>query len=155
VVVRLPLARASSPKGAATRDVLKAPASSVSRRVLVVDDNPDAAELLAETLVAAGHDVRTAGDGPSALEIVETFAPDIAFLDIGLPTMDGYELAGRLRRVPSLAHAPLVAVTGYAQDDDRQRALASGFREHLAKPLHVDRVLECIDRLSLPEDDAR
>ena len=76
--------------------------------------------------------------------------PDIAFLDIGLPVMDGYELAGLLRRVPSLARTPLVAITGYARDDDRERALASGFDEHLAKPLHLDRVLECIERLSPP-----
>jgi CheY-like chemotaxis protein len=113
-----------------------------------VDDNPDAAEFLAEALVEAGHEVRTVGDGPGALELVETFVPEIAFLDIGLPAMDGYELAGALRRVPSLAHTPLVAVTGYAEDHDRQRALASGFDEHLAKPLHLNRVLECIERLS-------
>jgi CheY-like chemotaxis protein len=118
--------------------------------VLVVDDNPDAAETLTEALVEAGHDVRTVGDGPSALQLVATFRPCIAFLDIGLPAMDGYELASHLRRVPSLAHTPLVAITGYAQDDDRQRALASGFSEHLAKPLDFDRVLECIESLSLP-----
>ena len=102
----------------------------------------------AEALVAAGHEVRHAGDGPSALQLVETFLPDIAFLDIGLPVMDGYELAGLLRRVPSLAHTPLVAITGYAREDDRQRAFASGFSEHLAKPLRLDRVLECIESLA-------
>ena len=113
----------------------------------MVDDNPDAAELLEDALACAGHEVRTAPDGPSALQLVKTFAPDIAFLDIGLPVMDGYELAGLLRRVPALRGMPLVAVTGYAQDDDRQRALDSGFTEHLAKPLDPERVLECIERL--------
>jgi CheY-like chemotaxis protein len=92
--------------------------------------------------------VRTVGDGPSALQLIETFVPHIAFLDIGLPAMDGYELAGLLRQVPSLTHTPLVALTGYAQEDDRQRALANGFGDHLVKPIHLDRVLECIGRLS-------
>jgi CheY-like chemotaxis protein len=115
-----------------------------------VDDNLDAAELLAEALAVAGHKVRSVGDGPSALKLVETFVPDIAFLDIGLPAMDGYELAGQLRRVSSLARTPLIAITGYARDDDRERALASGFDEHLAKPLDLDRVLWCIERLSPP-----
>jgi CheY-like chemotaxis protein len=113
--------------------------------VLVVDDNPDALHLLGEAIAEAGHDVRMAADGPSALLLVGTFAPDIAFLDIGLPAMDGYELAGRLRRVPDLAHTRLVAISGYAHEVDRRRALASGFVEHLAKPLDVDRVMECIE----------
>jgi CheY-like chemotaxis protein len=116
--------------------------------VLVVDDSPDAADLLAEALADEGHEVRTAGDGPSALHVVETFAPDIAFLDVGLPSMDGYALAGLLRRVPGLEDVPLVAITGYATGTDRQRALASGFGEHLAKPLEFDRVLACIEHLA-------
>jgi CheY-like chemotaxis protein len=124
--------------------------------VLLVDDNPDAAKLLHAVLVQVGHEVRTAADAPSALQLLQTFTPDIAFLDIGLPVMDGYELARQLRRMPTFAVTPLVAVTGYAQDDDRQRALASGFDEHLAKPLALDRVLECIERLCpAPPDAAR
>jgi CheY-like chemotaxis protein len=115
--------------------------------VLVVDDNPDGAELLREVLTQVGHEVHTAADAPSALQLVQTFAPDIAFLDIGLPVMDGYELARQLRRVSDLATTPLVAVTGYAQQDDRRRALESGFTEHLSKPLVPDRVIECIERL--------
>jgi CheY-like chemotaxis protein len=99
-----------------------------------------------------GHDVRTAGDGPSALQLVERFVPDIAFLDIGLPAMDGYELAGLLRQLPSLGDTPLVAITGYAQERDRQRALASGFAEHLAKPLELDRVAACIEFFSRPHE---
>jgi CheY-like chemotaxis protein len=117
------------------------------RRVLVVDDNVDSAELLAESLVDAGHEVRAAHDGPSALQLVESFQPDIAFLDIGLPVMDGYELADLLRLVPGLAQLPLVAMTGYARDDDRKRALASGFREHLAKPLDIEQVVACVESL--------
>jgi signal transduction histidine kinase/ActR/RegA family two-component response regulator len=148
MVVQLPCAGVPSTRGAASREVAHASRRHAARRVLVVDDNPDAALTLAEALVEAGHEVRTVGDGPSALQLAETFNPDIAFLDIGLPEMDGYELARVLRRVTSLVHTPLVAITGYAQADDRHRALASGFNEHLAKPLDVDRVLECIERLS-------
>jgi PAS domain S-box-containing protein len=151
MVVRLPCRGAPSARNAASGDLGGGGPRDGTRRVLIVDDNPDAAQLLAEAIVEAGHDVRTAGDGPNALQLVETFVPDVAFLDIGLPAMDGYELAGLMRRLPALAHTRLVAISGYAQDDDRQRALASGFVEHLAKPLHFDRVLECIEGPSQPE----
>jgi signal transduction histidine kinase len=147
MVVRLPPAAGPRAQAAAPRDAGDPSPRSAARRVLVVDDNPDAAELLAEALIEAGHDVRTVGDGPSALQLVSTFLPDVAFLDIGLPVMDGYELAGLLRRIPSLARTPLVAITGYAQEDDRQRALASGFAEHLTKPIHLDSLVACIERL--------
>jgi signal transduction histidine kinase/ActR/RegA family two-component response regulator len=150
MVVRLPHAGEPSAGDAAAPAAVTARPRHGARRVLVVDDNPDAATLLAEALVEAGHEVRVVSDGPGALQLVETFVPDIAFLDIGLPAMDGYELARALRRIPGLARAPLVAITGYAQDHDRQRALGSGFDEHIAKPLHLDRVLECIERLSFP-----
>jgi CheY-like chemotaxis protein len=148
MVVRLPRIATESTNDGASPQVVRDRPRHVARRVLVVDDNPDAAELLAEALNAFGHSVRTAGDGPSALELVETFIPDIAFLDIGLPAMDGYELAGLLRQNPGLAHTPLVAITGYAQESDRQRALASGFREHLAKPIHLEHLLACVERLA-------
>ncbi|HTQ41707.1 MAG TPA: GAF domain-containing protein [Polyangiaceae bacterium] len=148
MVVRLPRANFSVPVDAASsHDIAIPEPRGARRRVLVVDDNPDAAELMFDALTEVGHEVRTAADAPSALQIVQTFAPDIAFLDIGLPVMDGYELARQLRRIPALKKTPLVAVTGYAQEDDRQRAFASGFTEHLAKPLTPDRVLGCIERL--------
>jgi signal transduction histidine kinase/GAF domain-containing protein/ActR/RegA family two-component response regulator len=152
MLVQVPCARVPSPQDAASRGPANTPRRHAARRVLVVDDNPDAAESLAEALVAAGHQVRHVGDGPSALQLVETFLPNIAFVDIGLPTMDGYELAGLLRRVPSIEHTPLVAMTGYAREDDRQRALASGFSEHLAKPLRLDRVLDCIESLASSQE---
>jgi len=117
MLVQVPCARVPSPHDAASRDPADFSRRRAARRVLVVDDNPDAAESLAEALVAEGHEVRHVGDGPSALQLVETFLPDIAFVDIGLPTMDGYELAGLLRRVPSIEHTPLVAMTGYARED--------------------------------------
>jgi signal transduction histidine kinase/CheY-like chemotaxis protein len=110
-------------------------------RVLLVDDNVDAATLLARVLTAWGHVVRVAHDGASALEIVETFTPDVALLDIGLPAMDGYELARRLHAIPALAGVRLVALTGYGQARDREAALDAGFHEHIVKPVDLD-VLE-------------
>lgn len=147
IVVRLPRASAPASTEAPPRDAPAHGSSGAPRRVLIVDDSPDALELLGDLVRLAGHEVRTAGDGSDALRLVQTFAPDIAFLDVGLPTMDGYELARQLRGVPALAMTPLVAITGYAGNDDRQRALASGFTEHLAKPVRSERVLECIERL--------
>jgi CheY-like chemotaxis protein len=104
------------------------------KSVLVVDDDPDAAESLAMLLNLTGHRARTAGDGLKALEAVRSSLPEVVLIDIGLPGMNGYELAERLR--DEFDHLPivLVALTGYCQDNDRERALKSGFNVHLAKP---------------------
>jgi len=108
-------------------------------RVLIVDDNVDAADGLAELVMAMGHDVRAAHDPLAALEVAFTFRPELCFLDIGLPVMDGYELAGRLRESQALApNARMVAVTGYGQDADRRRAMEAGFDEHMVKPVSLD-----------------
>jgi CheY-like chemotaxis protein len=104
------------------------------RRVLVVDDSRDAVESLSLLLQLEGHEVQAAGDGPSALEAARDFQPQVVFLDIGLPGMDGYEVARRLREQPSLDSAVLVALTGYGQDDGRRRAREAGFDAHLVKP---------------------
>ncbi|MGD0674063.1 MAG: ATP-binding protein [Polyangiaceae bacterium] len=117
-----------------------------SRRVLVVDDNVDAADTLGEAMELAGHEVRIAHDGPSALEISERFAPEIAFLDIGLPVMDGYELAAQMRRLAGRQPIVLVAVTGYTQSEERARARAHDFDEHLAKPVDLARAIDCVSR---------
>jgi PAS domain S-box-containing protein len=113
------------------------------RRVLVVDDNEDAAESLALLLRARGHEIRTAHDGPSALSVAEDFRPEVVFLDIGLPRMDGYEVARRLRVQPGREGLLLVALTGYGQDEDRRRAEEAGFDAHLVKPAD----LEALQRL--------
>ena len=152
MVVRMPHAREASPRAAPQPGATTGPRRPEARRVLVVDDNPDTAEMLAQALAKSGHEVRTAGDGPSALQLAETFLPNVAFLDIGLPVMNGYELASLLRSMPTLVHTRLVAITGYAQEADRRRALASGFSEHLAKPLSLDRVLECLQSVSAMGD---
>lgn len=91
--------------------------------------------MLSEALTAQGHETRVAHDAPSALHVAEEFRPDIAFLDIGLPVMDGYELAGRLRDLPGLRNIRLIALTGYGQQSDRQKSRAAGFCHHLVKPV--------------------
>ena len=140
-VVELPLAR----QGRRSEPVrtLKAavPSSSNRRRVLVVDDNEDAAEMLAGALVQIGYDVAIAHDGPSALERARTFEPDVALLDIGLPVIDGYELAERLRlQANGHRHLSLIAVTGYGQEADRVRSDRAGFERHLVKPIDLQQL---------------
>jgi len=117
----------------------------------VVDDNRDGAELLEEVFRALGHVTRLAFDGEDALLLAREFRPQIAFLDIGLPTMDGYELARGLRAVPGLGQVRLVAVTGFGQEADRGRARDAGFDEHLVKPVEVDQIKELMDRLLAEE----
>ncbi|HVK73774.1 MAG TPA: ATP-binding protein [Kofleriaceae bacterium] len=112
-------------------------ARPTSARVLVVDDNEDAAVTLAEALAGLGHDVRIAHDGPSALEVAAEFLPQVGLLDIGLPVMDGYELAERLRAAPWAGDLRLIAVTGYGQERDQARAREAGFMQQLVKPVSL------------------
>ena len=106
-------------------------------RVLVVDDNVDAAETLALLLEASGYTVDVEHDSRRALERARTAPPDVGLLDIGLPDMDGNELARRLRADPATAGIVLVAITGYGQDQDRRAALEAGFDHHLVKPVDM------------------
>jgi PAS domain S-box-containing protein len=114
-----------------------------ARRILVVDDNEDAAALLAEYLEAMGNTIRVAHDGAQALRVLEDFVPELALLDIGLPVMDGYELAQHLRARFGHERLKLIAVTGYGQESDRQKAKAASFDAHLVKPIDFAR----LDRL--------
>ncbi|HEX7843783.1 MAG TPA: ATP-binding protein, partial [Kofleriaceae bacterium] len=118
--------------------------------VLVVDDNHDAAEMLAAFLREMGHATRVAHDGVEALQLVEQFEPDLALLDIGLPVMDGYELAARLRRRFPARSLRLVAVTGYGQESDRKRVLEAGFDGHLVKPVDVTHLQRLMCELAAP-----
>ncbi|WP_437605171.1 ATP-binding protein [Sorangium sp. So ce834] len=111
------------------------PAPASSRRILVVEDNPDVAESLVMLLQALGHEVAMARSGPEALAAAPAFLPDVVLLDIGLPGMDGYEVARQLRRRPELERALLVALSGYGQEEDRRRSRAAGFDHHLVKPV--------------------
>jgi len=120
------------------------PPTRAKRRILIVDDNEDARMLLSDMLVAMGHDVRSAGDGPEALEVIKDFTPNVAILDIGLPAMDGYELATRLRETMQEATPRLIALSGYGQAADQQRSQSAGFDQHLVKPVDLRRLLDSI-----------
>jgi CheY-like chemotaxis protein len=144
-VVELPLAPASEPLAflAAGKAPTPIPAPAAlpqgGKRILIVDDNEDAAESIADLLRDLGNEIETAYDGPAALRIAKLFKPEVCLVDIGLPAMDGYELARRLRESHDLAAgARLIAVTGYGQDADRERSRLAGFDSHLVKPVNLD-----------------
>jgi signal transduction histidine kinase len=123
---------------AAPLDALVPPsASPPPRRVLVVDDNVEAALTLAELLTLEGHETHVAHDGPSAVDAARRLSPDVAILDIGLPGFDGFEVARRLRAEPDLKGLLLVALSGWVQPDDRARSREAGFDHHLAKPVQL------------------
>ena len=105
--------------------------------MLIVDDNEDAAQSLALLLRSWGHDAAIAADGPSALNLAEKFKPETALLDIGMPGMNGYQLARHFRSVPQYANLHLVAMTGFGREEDRKAALAAGFDVHLVKPVGI------------------
>lgn len=117
------------------------------RRLLVVDDNRDAAESMSMLLEIWGHEVAFAYDGPSALKTAEQWQPEAVFLDIGLPGMDGYEVAERLRELPQAKTAVLIAITGYGQEDDRVRSRRAGIDHHLVKPVAPEALRGLIDSL--------
>lgn len=120
-------------------------ANGTGLRVLLVDDNTDAADLLAQALCSIGHQVAVAYDGPEALAIAPGFAPHTALLDIGLPGMDGHELAVKLRQLFPDGKLRLIAVTGYGQESDRTRTAAAGFDLHLVKPVDLSALIASLD----------
>ncbi len=146
-VVRLPLADGRAPEHAPPQ-----PAATTAGplRVLVVDDSEDAARMSAMLLRSWGHEVRVAHDGPAALERAAGFHPHVILLDIGLPGMDGYEVARHVRQNPHLTGTRLVAVTGYGQDTDRRRSEEAGFDVHLVKPVEPSALKELLAGITLP-----
>jgi two-component system CheB/CheR fusion protein len=112
--------------------------------VLIIEDNLDAAQSLADLLELEGHRARVARDGTTGLRMACELKPDVVLCDIGLPDMDGYEVARILRREPSLGSTRLVALSGYAQPEDKQRALEAGFDAHLSKPAALDELAEIL-----------
>jgi CheY-like chemotaxis protein len=138
-VVELPLANELPVELPASIDERQISAD-LAARVLIVDDNPDAASLLAEALGEMGHIVRVSHDGPSALETAAQFRPHCALLDIGLPAMDGWELAERMSTSLPEPRPRLIAISGYGQEGDRQRSIGAGFVEHLVKPIDLGRL---------------
>lgn len=115
------------------------------RRVLVIDDHEPTAVGLGRLLRVLGHTVHVVSSGQAALDSVEDFRPDLILLDIGLPHMDGYEVARQLRANPLLAHVTLVALTGYGSHSDRERSRASGFDHHLVKPVQFNAVASLLE----------
>lgn len=117
------------------------------KRVLLVDDNADSREMYRVVLKSLGHDVVEAQDGAEALEVIDTAPPDVAFIDIGLPVMDGYELARRIRGTPAASDITLIALTGYGFPEDRERARQAGFDRHLVKPVEPSALQGELDRV--------
>lgn len=116
------------------------------RRLLVIDDNRDAADSLALLLRSMGHEARACYDGAAGLEEARRMRPDVVFLDLVLPGLDGFEVARQLRADPRLARTLIVGLSGFGADDDRARALAAGFDHHLVKPLDLDFVKSLLGR---------
>ena len=147
-VVRLP--RIEAPP--AIHETPSRPAAVSSRVVLIVEDNADAREMLKVCLQLAGHDVRESDDGPTGIETARATRPHIAIIDIGLPGVDGYEVARQIRA--SLAHrTKLVALTGYGQPEDRRRALDAGFDAHITKPVDPAELIAMLETLGEDQQD--
>jgi CheY-like chemotaxis protein len=122
--------------------------------VLLIEDNADAREALRVLLELDGYDVEAAADGPQGVEIARAKRPAVALIDIGLPGIDGYEVARRLRELPG-PRSFLVALTGYSDPDDRRRAEEAGFDAHVVKPVDPDELTRLLARLGIPGPESR
>ncbi len=140
-VVRLPRATSALADAGAAASATPALGFALPRRVLIVDDDADNGEMMRSVLAARGHQVRVALDGPQALEMARAEVPSVVFLDLGMPGMDGFEVARRIRQLAGCQAVPLVAVSGYARESDRQQALDAGFSDHLPKPVRAERII--------------
>jgi CheY-like chemotaxis protein len=147
--VSLPLSGAESSTSATVTDfgpAIRAPtARQKSSRIVVVDDNQVQARSLQRLLQTMGHDVRVVHDGPSALHVMQNFVPEFALIDLGLPTMDGYEVARRLREQSQFRDVTLIAQTGWGREEDRKRARAAGFDHHLVKPIDHQQLVQILE----------
>ena len=115
--------------------------------ILVVDDNRDAADVVAELLLVTGAEVRVAYDGPTAISLCRERMPKLVLLDIGMPVMDGYEVASRIRALPGGTHVVISALSGWGQPDDRRRGREAGFDYHLTKPAELEAIQNLMSRL--------
>jgi len=125
----------------------------MAERILVVDDNHDAANSLAKLIESFGHDVKAVYGGNEAIEETATFLPDMALVDIGMPDLDGYETVRKLRERRGNVHLIVVAVTAWSRDEDKRRAYDSGFDLHVAKPMSIEKLKELLALLD-PEHEA-
>jgi PAS domain S-box-containing protein len=145
-VVRLPTVPSDAPHPLSIAETVQPTTRAL--RVLVVDDNVDTVLSFSMLLKASGHDVRTAHDGPTAVQAAIDYRPDVVLLDIGLPGLTGYEVAKRLRQHPDLKDVLLVALTGYGQDSDRRTSLQAGFNHHLVKPASLEQLKKILATVS-------
>jgi CheY-like chemotaxis protein len=141
-IVRLPLRRATA--SSQNRRTASGSTPSVGRKVLIADDNCDSGESLAMLLRMEGHEVMVVHDGNEALTTWSTYLPDVALLDIGMPQLNGYEVARRVRQSDKGRAVMLIAATGWGQSRDKAEALAAGFDHHFTKPIDTDRLLELL-----------
>jgi CheY-like chemotaxis protein len=146
VEVRLPISAWHAP--AAVAAVAPPPTANRRLRVLIVEDNVDAAEMMELAVSQLGHVTRVAHDGASAVDAAIEFAPDIIFLDIGLPVMNGYAVARAVRALPQCNHVHIAAVTGWGQEEDRRKAREAGCDSHLTKPLSPATLDELLAKIS-------
>jgi signal transduction histidine kinase len=146
--VRLPASKQAAPTPSTPPPSSQQHARENTRRILVVDDNRDAAEMIAALLENFGHDVRIAEDASHALSLADAFLPELAILDIGLPVMDGYALGRELRGRMGSATPSLIALSGYGQDEDQRRSEQAGFVAHLVKPVDAERLLGLVEKLA-------
>lgn len=133
-----PTSRSSGPRSAPAGPLASRTATTRARRILVIEDNVDAAQLLADVLEMGGHSVRVANDGCEGVAVAREMTPEIVFCDLGLPSLDGFGVARALRADDRLRSAVLVAISGYSRPQDRARSADAGFDFHLAKPATVD-----------------
>jgi CheY-like chemotaxis protein len=146
--VRLPILEVSQPdssKSPVLTDASESPA--LKRRILVADDNRDVVESFQMMLRILGHEVQTALDGLEAIEKAEQFRPDVIVLDVGMPMLDGYETASRIRQRPWSRDVVLIAVTGWGNEKDKLKSAAAGFNVHLVKPVDATTILEALDQM--------
>jgi signal transduction histidine kinase/CheY-like chemotaxis protein len=148
-VVRLPLLETPTAVHANGRHAIVSTVNAPTRRILIIDDNKDAAESMAMLLRTAGHEVRTAYAGRTALVLCRLEAPEVVICDISMPDMSGYELACELREDISFRDIILIALSGYAQDEDRLRSQEAGFHAHLTKPVQLESLKELLANLHL------
>jgi len=152
VEIRLPIAVAAAAAVPAERPPL---AVGRALRVLIVEDNLDAAEMLELAVARLGHDTRLSHDGATAIQAASQFGPDVVFLDIGLPVMNGYDVARRLRGIPELKNLHIAALTGWGQDEDRRKAREAGCDSHLTKPLSPAALEELLAAISQHQAEQR
>jgi CheY-like chemotaxis protein len=145
--LRLPVSTSPAESVSASAEARQRPAAATGRRVLVVDDNRDGAEMIAGLLAESGYEVQIAGDASQALSVAGAFSPHVAILDIGLPVMDGYALGRELRARGGSGAPTLIALSGYGQERDQRRSAEAGFTFHLVKPVDAQRLTHLVGAL--------